>query len=183
MRTVRYAYVAVKTQIPGRAWRVPAVCAGPADSGQRLVRSSGRLGGDPVRTPNGLRSPLWLPSVRSLTEAEPEARRHPAARDMGDRVRPRSTRPSAALAGTWAAALLTPGPRRRWPPNAVDHRRPALRPRIGRGPRLDIQAATAALNLRTTRLARRGQHQDPDDQAENAGPRQLRPPELRILLV
>lgn len=63
-----------------------------------------------MRTPNGLRSPPWLPSVRSLTEAEPEARRHPAARDMGDRVRPRSTRPSAALAGTRAAALLTPGP-------------------------------------------------------------------------
>jgi len=104
MRTVRYAYVAVKTQISGRACRVPAACAGPSDSGQRLVHSSGRLGGDPVRTPNGLRSPPSLPSVRSLTEAEPVARRHPAAWDMGDRVRPRSTRPSAALAGTRAAA-------------------------------------------------------------------------------
>ena len=28
---------------------MPAVCAGPADSGHRLVHSSGRLGGDPVR--------------------------------------------------------------------------------------------------------------------------------------
>jgi hypothetical protein len=69
----------------------------------------------------------------------------------------------------------TADPGRRWPPNAVDHPRPALRPRFGRGPGLDIQAATAALNLRSTRLARRGQHRDPDDQAANAGPRQLRP--------
>jgi len=83
---------------------MPAACAGPSDSGQRLVHSSDRLSGDPVRTPNGLRSPPWLPSVRSLTEAEPEARGHPAARDMGDRVRPRSTWPIAALAGTRAAA-------------------------------------------------------------------------------
>jgi len=115
------------------------------------------------------------------------------ARPLPDQIR-REERPAAArravrllfirTAGLAAGQRWQPGtlrrctadPGRRWPPNAADHPRPALRPRFGRGPGLDIQAATAALNLRSTRLARRGQHKDPDDQAANAGPRQLRPP-------
>ena len=105
-----------------------------ADSGQRLVRSSGRLGGDPVRTPNGLRSPPWLPSVRPLAETEPEARRHTAARGMGDRVGAVVDTAKRCARSNSGGCTADPGHRRRWPPNAVDHRRPALRPRIGRAP-------------------------------------------------
>jgi len=43
MRTVRYVYVAVKTQIPGGHARLPAARTGSADGGHGLVHSSGHL--------------------------------------------------------------------------------------------------------------------------------------------